>query len=104
MKDYGALFKDKKITVLGLGLLGRGVGDVEFLAKCGAEVLVTDNKSESELAESVEKLKQYTHVSFRLGGHDKKDFTDCDMVIKAAGVPLDSPEIEIARTAGIPVA
>jgi len=31
MKDYGALFKDKKITVLGLGLLGRGVGDVEFL-------------------------------------------------------------------------
>src|SRR3989338_9106487 len=104
MKDYGALFKDKKITVLGLGLLGRGVGDVEFLAKCGAEVLVTDKKSESELAESVNKLKLFPSVTSKLGGHDKKDFTNCDMVIKAAGVPLNSPEIATARNAGIQVA
>src|SRR3990167_4058262 len=104
MKDYGALFKDKKITVLGRGLLGRGAGDVEFLAKCGAKVLVTDKKSENELAESVNKLKLFPNVTFKLGGHDEKDFTNCDMVIKAAGVPLNSPEIAAARTAGIPVA
>src|SRR3989338_722882 len=104
MKDYGALFKDKKITVLGLGLLGRGAGDVEFLAKCGAKVLVTDKKSESELAESVNKLKLFPNVTFRLGRHDEKDFTNCDMVIKAAGVPLNSPEIAAARKAGVEVA
>lgn len=104
MKDYGALFRGKKITVLGLGLLGRGVGDVEFLAKCGADVLVTDKKSEAELAESVERLKQYKNVSFKLGGHSREDFTNCDMVIKAAGVPLGSPEIAVAHAAKVPVA
>ena len=104
MLNCRALFEGKKITVLGLGLLGRGVGDVEFLAKCGAHVLVTDKKSEKELAESVKKLKQYPNVSFRLGGHDEKDFVDCDLVIKGAKTPLDSPYIAAARKAGIPVA
>src|SRR5262249_20572382 len=36
-------------------------------------------------------------------GHDKKDFTEADMVIKAAGVPLHSPEIAAAHKAGVPV-
>ena len=102
--DYGDFFKNKRITVLGLGLLGRGVGDVEFLAKCGAEVLVTDKKSDGELAESVAKLKKYPNVTFRLGGHQKEDFEKCDLVIKSAGVRLDSPEIAAARAAGVAVA
>src|SRR3989338_8861063 len=102
--DYGDFFKNKRITVLGLGLLGRGVGDVEFLAKCGAEVLVTDKKTETELTESVAKLKRYPNVAFHLGGHRKEDFETCDLVIKSAGVRLDSPEIAAARAAGVPVA
>lgn len=97
-------FSGKKITILGLGLLGRGVGDAEFLAKCGARVLVTDKKSEEELTESVARLRQYENVSFRLGEHRTEDFTECDMVIKAAGVRLDSPEIAAARSAGVPIA
>ena len=101
--SYEGDFNKKRITVLGLGLLGRGVGDVEFLAKCGAEVLVTDKKSEVELAESVAKLKKYSNVTFKLGGHDAEDFKHCDMVLKAAGVPLDSKEVAAARGAGIPV-
>jgi UDP-N-acetylmuramoylalanine--D-glutamate ligase len=32
-----------------------------------------------------------------------EDFTECDIVIKAAGVPLHSPYIEAARNAGVPV-
>ncbi len=104
MHDYEAPFKGKRITVLGLGLLGRGVGDVEFLAKCGAEVLVTDKKNGSELAPSVEKLKHYPKVQFKLGGHDPEDFKHCDMVLKAAGVRLDSPEIAVAREAGVEIA
>ena len=47
---------------MGLGLLGRGVGDTEFLAECGAEVIVTDKKTEEELAESVARLKKYANI------------------------------------------
>ncbi len=49
MKDFCEPFKGRKITVMGLGLLGRGVGDAEFLAECGAKVLVTDKKTEEQL-------------------------------------------------------
>src|SRR3989344_6747775 len=97
-------FAGKKITLMGLGLLGRGTGDAEFLAKCGAKLTVTDRKSESELAESVSRLKKYPNIAFHLGGHDIADFTNSDLVIKAAGVPLDSKEIAAARAASVPVA
>ena len=104
MSSYEDFFKGKRITVMGLGLLGRGVGDAEFLAKCGAQVLVTDKKTEAELAESVAKLKKYPNITFRLGGHDIADFTNTDLVIKAAGAPLDLPEIAAARAVGVVVA
>ena len=38
--QYG--FKDKNITVMGLGLFSGGVGVAQFLAKQGARVTVTD--------------------------------------------------------------
>lgn len=104
MTNVCAPFEGKRITVMGLGLLGRAVGDAEFLARCGAQLLVTDKKSEAQLAESVERLKQYPNVSFHLGGHRIEDFTNCDLVLKAAGVRLDSPEIAAARAAGVAVA
>ena len=40
--DFKTDFKGKRVTVMGLGLLGRGVGDAAYLAEAGAEVTVTD--------------------------------------------------------------
>lgn len=104
MKNYCEFFKGKKVTIMGLGLLGRGVGDAEFLAKCGAEVLVTDLKSEGELTESLSRLGGYENISFTLGEHRLEDFENKDFILKAAGVPIDSPYITHARESGIPVA
>lgn len=87
---FSEQFKDKKITVVGLGLLGRGVGDVAYLAESGAELVVTDLKSEDELRESLEKLKKFSNISYTLGEHNMEDFEDRDMVLVAAGVPADS--------------
>ncbi len=103
MVDPQAYFKDKKITVMGLGLLGRGVGDVRYLAQSGAELIVTDLKSAEQLAESVEQLKEFSNIQFILGEHRLQDFRDRDMILKAAGVPLDSIYIAEARAQGIPV-
>lgn len=102
MSHYHEFFNGKRVTLLGLGLLGRGVGDAAFIASQGAHVTATDRKSEAELAEPIARLAEYD-IEFHLGGHQKQDFTDTDMIIKAAGVRLDSPEIIAARSAGIPV-
>lgn len=104
MLDAKAYFQGKKITVMGLGLLGRGVGDTAYLAEAGAEIIVTDMKSEEALAESIVKLKDYKNITYTLGRHDEKDFKGRDLILKAAGVPLDSPFIKIAREEGIEIA
>ena len=95
-------FKDKKITIMGLGLLGRGVGDAKYIAESGArEVVVTDLKSEIELASSVKELNGFNNVRFVLGEHREEDFVNSDLVVVAAGVPLDSPYLLKAREAGV---
>ena len=101
--DATDFFKGKKITLMGLGLLGRGVGDARFLAECGALLTITDQKTSEQLAASVEQLKEFPNVTFHLGGHTMEDFENCDLVVKAAGVPLDSPYIEHAIEHKVPV-
>lgn len=88
---------------MGLGLLGRGVGDVEFFAECGAELIVTDLKDEKELAPSLRRLRQFKNVTYVLGKHRLEDFKNHDFILKAAGVPLDSPYIAEARKNDIPI-
>lgn len=101
--DLGDYFAGKKITVLGLGLLGRGVGDARYLAEQGASLIVTDLKSAKELARSVEELKDYPNIAFRLGEHRVEDFQGRDFILKAAGVPDPSPYLDAARAEGTPV-
>ena len=101
--DVSEYFRGKKITVMGLGLLGRGVGDVAYLASCGANLVVTDKKGRSELAPSLAKLTEYPSITFVLGRHRLEDFRDKDLIIRGAGVPDDSPYIQEARRSGVPV-
>ncbi len=99
--DFASFFKAKKITVMGLGLLGRGVGDVAFLAEAGADLIVTDLKTTTQLADSVEKLRRYSNIRFVLGEHRLEDFEGRDMILVAAGVPNDSPYLAHARASGV---
>lgn len=103
MRDFRKYFKGKKVTVVGLGLLGKRIGDISFLAQCGAEVLVTDTKTASELAPSLAKLKRYKNIKYVLGKHRMQDFENKDFILKGQGVALDSPYIAHARGKGIPI-
>jgi UDP-N-acetylmuramoylalanine--D-glutamate ligase len=101
MNNFTNFFKDKKVTVMGLGLLGRGIGDAAFIAEAGAaEVIVTDKKSVEELKDSVAQLSHFTNVTFVLGEHRLEDFEGRDIVLVAAGVPLDSEFVKRARETG----
>jgi UDP-N-acetylmuramoylalanine--D-glutamate ligase len=102
-EHYLPYFENKKVTVMGLGLLGRGIGDTSFLAEHVKEVIVTDKKTKEVLASSVDALKKYKNIIYRLGEHSIQDFEDRDFILKAAGVPLDSEYILHARKNNVPV-
>ena len=88
---------------MGLGLLGRGVGDAKYLAECGADIIVTDLDTKEALASSLAKLSAFPNIHYTLGKHDVQDFRGRDLILKGAGVPPDSPFIAEAEQRGIPV-
>lgn len=100
---YLPYIKNKKVTVMGLGLLGRGVGDTLFLAKSSADIIVTDKKTEEQLSSSLLTLKDFKNIRYTLGEHTLEDFEDRDFILKAAGVPLDSEYIRHAEKSDIPI-
>src|SRR3989344_1289861 len=101
--DASSHFRGKRITAMGLGLLGRGVGDARYLAECGAELIVTDLKTREQLTESVAQLESFKNITFVLGEHRLEDFRNRDFILKAAGVPLNSLYITEAKKNEIPV-
>jgi UDP-N-acetylmuramoylalanine--D-glutamate ligase len=96
-------FKGKKITIMGLGILGRGLGYTKFLAECGADLIVTDLKTKEQLATSVKDLNKFSNIKFVLGEHRLQDFKDRDMIIKNPGVPFDSIYIKEAQKNNVPI-
>ncbi len=96
------VIKDKRITIMGLGLNQGGLGVARFLAKAGAKILITDLKTKEELGPSLEKLKGFD-IKYILGRHREEDFINTDMVIQNPAVPHNSKYLKIARTHGIPI-
>ena len=94
--------KDKRITIMGLGLNQGGLGVARFLAKVGAKILITDLKTEEELGSSLEKLKDFD-VKYILGRHREEDFINTDMIIQNPAVPHNSKYLKIARKHKIPI-
>ena len=89
-------FANQRVTIMGLGLNGGGLASARFFAKCGANVTVTDIKSEEILKPSIEALKYYP-IRYVLGKHDEADFQNADIVIKNPAVRPDNPYLKLAR-------
>ncbi|OHA59111.1 MAG: UDP-N-acetylmuramoylalanine--D-glutamate ligase [Candidatus Vogelbacteria bacterium RIFOXYB1_FULL_42_16] len=103
LKQFKKYTKNKKVTVMGLGLLGRGIGVVKFLAECGADLIVTDLKTEEQLASALKPLAKYKNIKYVLGEHRLADFANRDLIIRAANVPMDSIFLAEARKNNIPI-
>ena len=89
-------FKNKKVTVIGLGLHGGGVGTTKFLCEAGAKVIATDLRNKEELKESIDKLKGYT-VKYDFGQHRSEDFINTDLIVKNPAVSDKSRYLQIAK-------
>ncbi len=95
-------FASKRVTVMGLGLFGGGIGVTRWLAEQGARVIVTDLADADVLAESLRQLEGLA-LELCLGGHREADFVDTDLVVASPAVPRDSPYLRLARDKGVPV-
>lgn len=91
-------FKNKKVLVFGLGLLGGGVATTNWLLKQGAKVTVTDTKDKQTLKSSLKNIKGKVKLS--LGGHHSKDIDSADVIAVNPGVPLSNIYIKRAIRKG----
>src|SRR5262245_19356387 len=96
-------FRGKRVTVMGLGSFGGGIGAVQYLVAQGATVTVTDLKPAGELAAALAAIGQSPNIVLRLGGHDARDFRKTDLVVASPAVPRDSSYLEAARSAAVPI-
>src|SRR5262245_9801189 len=97
-------FRRQRITVMGLGTRGGGLGVARYLAERGAYVTVTDMRPEGELAEQVRALSGLP-IRYVLGRHDDRDFTGdgADIVVRNPGVLRTSRYLQLARESGVRV-
>ena len=101
MTDFKEYFKGKRVTVMRIGLLGRGIGDTAYLAEAGADILVVDAASQEVMQPAVDQLSQYPNIAWKFGPYDFADFKDADLVLVGAGAPLDEPVLLECQAAGV---
>ncbi|MFN3692491.1 MAG: UDP-N-acetylmuramoyl-L-alanine--D-glutamate ligase [Candidatus Paceibacteria bacterium] len=101
MTDFKDYFKGKRVVVMRIGLLGRGIGDTAYLAEAGADVLVVDAAPQEVMQPAVDQLSQYPNIAWKFGPYDFADFKDADLVLVGAGAPLDEPVLLECQAAGV---
>ncbi|MFQ5731409.1 MAG: Mur ligase family protein, partial [Planctomycetaceae bacterium] len=96
-------FADCRVTVMGLGRFGGGVGAVQFLQRRGAAVTVTDVLPAEDLAESLAQIDVDALEALHVGGHVEKDFHAADAIVVNPAVRRNHPMLRVARDAGVPL-
>jgi len=91
----------KRVTVLGLGRFGGGVGVIKWLCEQGANVTVSDLAPAEKLADSVAELDGLD-VTLHLGGQIADDFTSPDLLVVSPAVPAGAEPLRQAAEASVP--
>ncbi|MGD9127329.1 MAG: UDP-N-acetylmuramoyl-L-alanine--D-glutamate ligase [Planctomycetia bacterium] len=98
----------RRVTVMGLGRFGGGVGVVRWLAGQGARITLTDQASPNELAKPLAGLRdlegKIAHpIKLHLGGHDSSDFVDTEALIVNPAVRPDNRWVREAIDRKVPI-
>lgn len=95
-------WQQQRVTVMGLGTFGGGVGLTRYLVQQGAHVTVTDLQPAEALADSLAALRGLP-LRLVLGRHDMRDFTETDTVFVNPAVPCTSPYVQAAQAHHVPL-
>lgn len=94
--------QNKRVTVAGLGRFGGGIAVSKWLVQRGARVTVTDVASQDKLVDSIKQLDGLP-IEFHLGGHQRDDFTNADLVCTSPAIPPTNEFLIAARDARVPI-
>jgi UDP-N-acetylmuramoylalanine--D-glutamate ligase len=108
MRPIPASLHGARVTVMGLGQFGGGLGVTKWLVAHGARVLLTDRDPAEKLTKPLAELEAHVAsgaVALRLGAHEEQDFADADLVVANPAVPMpwDNRFLRAATAAGTPV-
>ncbi len=92
--------KGKKVLVVGLGK--SGFAAALFLRRRGAQVTVSEQRSEQALSVEIPSLLE-AGIAVEAGGHGLLTFRRQDLIVVSPGVPLSTPELVQVRALGLPV-
>lgn len=89
----------EKKTVMVMGMARSGVAAAQLLAKSGAVALISDQKTEEQLDESVAQL-HIDNVLWRLGEDPLKTLEEAQVLVVSPGIPDTNPAVQKARGEG----
>lgn len=94
-------WKEKKVLVMGLGVLGGGLATAKWLVEQGAKVTVTDLRSRQELANSIKSLGLTAKkINFVLEKHRLSDFQKNEVIVVNPAVRRESEFLRAAKKSG----
>lgn len=101
-------WRGRRVTVMGVGQFGGGVGVTRYLASRGARVTLTDRDGADKLRGPLAQLEHEVAsgaVRCVLGEHRVEDFSSAEFVIANPAVPKpwSNPLLRAARAARVPV-
>jgi UDP-N-acetylmuramoylalanine--D-glutamate ligase len=94
--DWGG----RRVTLMGLGRHGGGLGAAQYLAQRGAILTISDSGDAAALSASLAALADLPIQAVHVGQHDPSDFQNADVVVMNPAVRPDHPCLQIARAAG----
>src|SRR5262249_1333635 len=94
--------RGKRVTVMGLGRFGGGVGVTRWLAGQGGRGLVRALAPAGRRGAWGRAVRD-CGAALRLGEHRESDFCEADLVVVNPAVPERSEHLRMARAAGVPL-
>ena len=86
-------WKGKRVVIIGAGR--QGTATATYLAKHGAQVVLTDARPETELQAARQQLAGL-EIEWHLGGHPIEVLDGTDLLCPSGGVPTDLPLVQEA--------
>ena len=94
-------FKDKKVLLIGLGILGGGVSIANWLIKQKAEVAIFDSKPKEYFSDSIKQIKG--NVKYIFENCNEEEIRNADIIVINQAVPPTNPLVMLAEKIGKPI-